>query len=46
MTELKELEKWKEKVRSGRSESPWRDPFFDPCLGREPYDGNRCHRWC
>jgi len=29
MTELKEIEKWKE-VHFDRFESPWRDPFFDP----------------
>jgi len=32
MTELKELEKWKEKGRFERFESPWRDP----CSGRDP----------
>jgi len=38
MTELKELEKWKEKVRFGRVESPWRDfsTLRDPGLGRDP----------
>jgi len=47
VTELKELEKWKEKssfwqirITFARPISPSRDP----CLGRDPYFGNCCAR--